>query len=292
MQHHPLTPMTDANLVRVLQRQTKRKVGLVGYDVVALGAVAVRERFGTLKAEGVQIAIVDAISNDDLMTIGRALAGMALVTAGSGIAIGLPQNWRMTGRLASGAGADRLPPPSGLQAIVSGSCSIATNAQVAHFKSMRRPAFAVDPLAIARGDDVVSQALAWSAGKLTEGPVLVYATAEPRTVTAVQAQLGVTQAGEMVERTLSEIARGLVEHGVRQLVVAGGETSGAVVQALGVKQMVIGPQIDPGVPWTAVRSPACPGEPLHVALKSGNFGSEDFYIKAFACLEGTNASAS
>jgi uncharacterized protein YgbK (DUF1537 family) len=287
MQHHPLTPMTDANLVRVLQRQTKRKVGLVAYDMVALGAAAVRERFDTLKAEGVQIAIVDAISNDDLMTIGRALAGMPLVTAGSGIAIGLPQNWRTSGRLPPAANADRLPPASGLQAIVSGSCSTATNAQVANFKATRRPAFAVDPLAIARGEDVVAQALAWSAARLAEGPVLVYATAEPRAVTAVQAQLGVTQAGEMVERTLSGIARGLVERGVRQLVVAGGETSGAVVQALGVKQMVIGPQIDPGVPWTAVHSPACPEEPLHMTLKSGNFGTEDFFTKAFTRLEGT-----
>ena len=151
---------------------------------------------------------------------------------------------------------------------------------------MRRPAFAVDPLAIARGDNVVAQALAWSAGKLAEGPVLVYATAEPRTVAAVQARLGAAQAGAMVERTLSEVARGLVERGVRQLVVAGGETSGAVVQALDVTQMAIGPQIDPGVPWTAARSPASPGEPLHLALKSGNFGTEDFFTKAFARLEG------
>ena len=287
MQHHPLTPMTDANLVRVLQRQTKRKVGLVSHEVVARGTHAVRERFDALKTEGVQIAIVDAISNDDLMTIGRALAGMPLVTAGSGIAIGLPQNWHASGRLRPGANADRLPPPSGYRAIVSGSCSMATNAQVAHFKATKSPAFAVDPLAVARGDDVVSLALAWAADKLAEGQVLIYATAEPHTVAAVQAQLGAARAGEMIERTLSAIALGLVERGVRQLVVAGGETSGAVVQALGVKQMAIGAQIDPGVPWTAARSPACPGQPLHLALKSGNFGAEDFYTKAFASLEGT-----
>jgi uncharacterized protein YgbK (DUF1537 family) len=283
MQNHPLTPMTDANLVRVLQLQTRRRVGLVAYDVVAQGAQAVRDRFAALHDEGVQIAIVDAISNDDLLRIGVALAGMPLVTAGSGIAIGLPQNWPET-RTTPGAAADALPPASGRQAVVSGSCSVATNAQVLHFKRSGKPSLAIDPLAIAAGDDVVGQALAWAGPLLADGPVLVHATAEPAAVKAVQAKLGAAQAGEMVERALSAIAVGLVERGVRQLVVAGGETSGAVVQALGVRQMQIGPQIDPGVPWTAVQSPACGGQTLHVALKSGNFGSADFFTKAFARL--------
>ena len=180
----------------------------------------------------------------------------------------------------------RLPPASGLRAVVSGSCSLATNAQVLHFRRSGRPSFAVDPLALAAGgDDVVAQALDWAGRHLADGPVLVYATAEPAAVQAVQAQLGVAQAGEMVEHALSNIARGLVERGVRQLVVAGGETSGAVVQALGVRQMAIGPQIDPGVPWTAVPSPAAGGETMHVALKSGNFGTPDFFTKAFDRLE-------
>ncbi len=114
--------------------------------------------------------------------------------------------------------------------------------------------------------------------------MLAYATAEPEAVKAVQAQLGVERAGALVENTLSRIAAGLVQAGVRQLVVAGGETSGAVVQALGVQRMVIGPQIDPGVPWTAVQSPLCPGQTVHLALKSGNFGSADFFSKAFKQL--------
>jgi 3-dehydrotetronate 4-kinase len=287
MQHHPLTPMTDPNLVRVLQRQTKRKVGLVAHDVVASGSSAVRERFTALQASGVQIAIVDAISNDDLMTIGRAVARMPLVTAGSGIAIGLPQNWHASGGLLAASNADRLPKHGGLRAIVSCSCSTATNRQVLHFKALQRPAYAIDPLAIARGDDVVAKALVWCAERIGHGPLLVHATAEPRVVAAVQAQLGAAHAGELVERTLAAIARGLIERGVRQLVVAGGETSGAVVQALGVKQMLIGPQIEPGVPWTAARSPLCAGQPLHIALKSGNFGSEDFFGKAFARLDST-----
>jgi uncharacterized protein YgbK (DUF1537 family) len=139
----------------------------------------------------------------------------------------------------------------------------------------------VDPLALARGDDVVAQALAWAAGRVGPVPVLVYATAEPAAVKAVQTALGVALPGELVEQALAAIARGLVGLGVRRLVVAGGETSGAVVQGLAVRQMQIGPQIDPGVPWTAVRAACCPDADLHVALKSGNFGGVDFFAKAF-----------
>jgi uncharacterized protein YgbK (DUF1537 family) len=283
MQNHPLTPMTDANLVRVMQQQSRRKVGLVSYEVVAQGAAAIRARLAQLQAEGVGIAIVDAISNQDLMFIGKALAGMPLVTAGSGIAIGLPQNWQASGKLATGHRADSLPPAQGQRAVVSGSCSVATNAQVQHFKKMGLPSFAVDPLRIAAGqEDVAAAALHWAKPLLGQGPVLVYASADAQAVTAVQQKLGAAAAGEMVERTLSAIARGLVELGVRQLVVAGGETSGAVVQALGIRQISIGPQIDPGVPWTAGLTDS--GTAIHLALKSGNFGSEDFFIKAFDTL--------
>ena len=281
MRHHPLTPMTDANLVRVMQAQTRRKVGLVAQEVVAAGPQAIRERFAALQADGTGVAVVDAVSNDDLMRIGQALAGMPLVTAGSGIAIGLPQNWPQLQARGDGERADALPPARGFQAVVSGSCSVATQAQVLQFKQGGRPSMAIDPLAMAAGEDVAAMALHWAAPLLPSGPVMLYATAEPSAVRAVQERLGVARAGEMVEQTLSRIAAGLVERGVRQLVVAGGETSGAVVQALGVQRMAIGPQIDPGVPWTAVDSPLCPGEPVHVALKSGNFGSPDFFSKAF-----------
>lgn len=282
MRNHPLTPMTDANLVRVMQAQTRRKVGLVAHEVVSRGADAILRRFDELRAAGVGVAIVDALRDADLLQIGRALAGIRLVTAGSGIAVGLAQNW--PARVAPGTRADLLPPATGLRAVISGSCSLATNAQVQDFRQRGGAAFAVDPLAVASGADVAAQALAWARPLLPGGPVLVYATAEPAAVKAVQARLGVARAGELVEATLSRIAAGLVEAGVRQLVVAGGETSGAVVQALGVRQMAIGPQIDPGVPWTAARSTAAGDAPLHLALKSGNFGSTDFFTKAFACL--------
>lgn len=278
MQNHPLTPMTDPNLVRVLQAQTRRKVGLIDHAVVAHGPEAIRERIGVLRAEGVGIAVVDAVSNEDLLRLGPALAHMPLVTAGSGVAIGLPANFGM----APSADAGALPVASGLRAVVSGSCSPATNRQVRHFIESGRPALVIDPLRIAQGVDVAAEALAWAAPLIEHGAVLVYSTAESGAVQSVQGRLGVEQAGAMVERTIAAIARGLVAQGVRQLVVAGGETSGACVQALGVEQLQIGGQIDPGVPWCHAQAEG--GVGLHIALKSGNFGTDDFFTKAFTLL--------
>jgi uncharacterized protein YgbK (DUF1537 family) len=287
MRHHPLTPMTDANLVRVMQAQTRRPVGLVSADVVMQGAAAIARRFAGLQAQGVGVAVVDAISNADLLQIGLALAGMPLVTAGSGIALGLPQNWPQLAQRDAGApAADALPAVVGLQAVVSGSCSQTTQAQVQHWLQQGLPAFALDPLALAAGRDLAADALAWAAPRLAASPVLVYATAEAATVAMVQAQLGAARAGALVEEALSRIAAGLVGLGVRQLVVAGGETSGAVVQALGVARMVIGPQIDPGVPWTAAQTARPERQTVHLALKSGNFGTTDFFTKALATLQG------
>lgn len=277
MQHHPLTPMTDPNLVRVLQAQCKRKVGLIDYRTVAQGAAAVRARIAALRAQGVGIAIVDAVSNEDLLRLGPALKGMPLLTAGSGVAIGLPANFGLQPSAQAGV----LPAAQGLRAVVSGSCSIATNRQVLKFLQSGRPALAIDPLRIASGADVAAEALAWAAPRLRDGPVLVYSTAETGAVKAVQGQLGVEEAGAMVERTLAAVARGLVERGVRQLVVAGGETAGACVQALGITQMQIGAQIDPGVPWCHAQTEF---GPLHLTLKSGNFGSDDFFTRSFALL--------
>ena len=278
MRDHPLTPMRDANLVRVLQSQCWRKVGLIDYSTVTKGEAAIRERIAALQAEGVAIAVVDALDNDDLLRLGPALKDLRLVTAGSGVAIGLPGNFG----IAASAAASRLPAAEGLQAVVSGSCSVATNRQVHSFIEAGRPAYAIDPLRIAAGDDVVAQVLAWARPLLAQGPVLVYSTAEPAAVKAVQGQLGADEAGVMVERTIAAIARALVDLGVRQLVVAGGETSGACVQALGMRQLQIGPQIDPGVPWCWGRDAA--GCALHVTLKSGNFGTDDFFTRAFAQL--------
>ena len=284
MQNHPLTPMTDANLVRVLQSQCRRKVGLIDYKVVAQGPEAIQTRIDQLRAEGVSLAVVDAVSNDDLMRLGPALKGLPLVTAGSGVAIGLPANFG----IAPSNTASALPPAAGFQAVVSGSCSLATNRQVVSFVQTGHPALAIDPLKLDAADGgaaTVAQVLAWAQPLLAQGPVLVYSSSDPATVKAVQAQLGVQAAGDLVEHTLAAVARGLVGLGVRQLVVAGGETSGACVQALAISQMKIGPQIDPGVPWCHAQSDAAPDGGLHLTLKSGNFGTDDFFIKSFRCLQ-------
>jgi 3-dehydrotetronate 4-kinase len=282
MRKHPLTPMTDANLVRVMQAQSRRQVGLIDHVVVARGTDAITGRIAKLRSEGITLAIADAVSNEDLMRLGLAVKGAKLMTAGSGLAIGLPQNF---GIRPSGDAA-QLPVARGFQAIVSGSCSEATNRQVAAFKIEGRPAFAIDPMRIAAGDDLAIAALDWAAPRLEHGPLLVYSSADPDAVKQVQKRLGVADAGAMVEETLARIAAGLVARGVGQLVVAGGETSGACVQALHISRMRIGPQIDPGVPWCHAprdEGPESHGG-LHLALKSGNFGADDFFTKAFTVL--------
>ena len=284
MRHHPLTPMTDANLVRVMQAQLAHsRCGLIEHRTVAQGAAAVRERIAALRAQGVACAVADAVGDADLHVLAQASSDLALVVAGSGLAIGIPALHGLMPRPEAAA----LPLASGSCAVISGSCSAATNAQVADFIA-RSPggadrAFAVDPLRLAAGEDLAAQALAWAKPRLGDGPVLIYATAAPEAVKAVQAQLGVERAGALVEQALARVAQGLVAAGVGRLLVAGGETSGACVQALGVHTLRIGPQIDPGVPWCHATPPTRPAG-LHLALKSGNFGGVDFFTRAFEVL--------
>lgn len=280
MRHHPLTPMTDANLVRVLQAQSKGQVGLLRHDVIAQGAQAAKVRLQALADQGVALAVADAVIDDDLRVLAEAVADDPLITAGSGVALGLPAAYERRGWLQPDAQASSLAAAGGAAAVLSGSCSVATNAQVRHWIDAGRPAFQVDPLALHRGRLDVDQIVAFATAQAARGPVLVYATAEPSSVKAVQAELGVEAAGQLVEHALAETARQLVaDAGVRRLVVAGGETSGAVVQALGVSSLRIGAPIDPGVPWTQALD-RVDGQPLLLALKSGNFGTVDFFAKA------------
>ncbi|MCO7573734.1 four-carbon acid sugar kinase family protein [Pseudomonas chlororaphis] len=279
MQHHPLTPMTDANLVRVLQAQTALPVGLLRYDSVAQGVDAVRAKIAELRQKGVAMAIADALSDADLYTLGAACADLPLLTGGSGLALGLPENFRRAGKLRD-LDAANLPAVAGGEVVLAGSASAATNAQVDAWLEAERPALRIDPLALAAGESVVAQALAFVQAQ--QDTVLIYATSTPEQVKAVQRQLGVERAGALVENALGEIAQGLRDNGVRRFVVAGGETSGAVVKALGVRLLQIGAQIDPGVPATVSSG----GEPLALALKSGNFGGRDFFSKALRQLAG------
>lgn len=277
MRSHPLTPMTDANLVRVMQAQSRRPVGLLRHDTVAAGAEVIRARLATLGAEGVAHVIADAIDNTALLQLAEGASALPLWVAGSGLALGLPALLAAQAGVQLDAQAAQLDVLTGPAAVLAGSCSTATQGQVARWIAAGRPALKIDPAALACGEPVAAQALAWAQAQ-PQAP-LVYATADATALAATQAALGVAEAGALVEHALAAIARGLVAHGVQRLVVAGGETSGAVVQALGVQALRIGAAICPGVPWTqAVRAPGQP--PLQLALKSGNFGGPDFFAEA------------
>ncbi|NMY26122.1 four-carbon acid sugar kinase family protein [Pseudomonas sp. WS 5021] len=279
MQHHPLTPMTDANLVRVLQAQTQGKVGLLRYDSVAGGVESIRARIAQLRADGVSMAVADALCDTDLYLLGEACAQLPLLTGGSGLALGLPGNFRRAGKLRT-LDATQVPAVKGAEVVLAGSASQATRGQVANWLQAGRPALRIDPLALAAGKPVVEEALAFAADHAQT--VLIYATNTADEVKAVQRELGAERAGHLVEQAMGRIASGLREAGVRRFVVAGGETSGAVVQALNIQLLQIGAQIDPGVPACV----STPGEPLALALKSGNFGGVDFFDKALKQLAG------
>jgi 3-dehydrotetronate 4-kinase len=281
MRDHPLTPMRDSNLVRVLGRQTRRRVGLVSWPIVQHGPNAIRTEFARLQADGVGYAIVDAIDDDDLLDVATACADLPLVTAGSGLALGLPQNFRDADRLPPRTDAAQLPAVEGKAGILAGSCSQATRVQVAVF-AQSHVAIALDPLSGDPPPTMAAKAIAEVERELAAGrPFLIYSTAEPSRIAQVQARLGRERAASDLEATFGRLAVELVKRGVRRLVVAGGETSGAVVQALGIEALAIGPQIDPGVPWTT----SLGNPPIALALKSGNFGADDFFDKALQMLD-------
>ncbi|MFI7315259.1 3-oxo-tetronate kinase [Streptomyces hygroscopicus] len=279
MRQHPLTPMDDANVVRLMRRQTHSRVGLVGHGTVGRGPERIRAEFDALRREGIRFAVVDATDDNDLLAIGRACADLPLVTASAGLAVGLAETFRAQPRRLTDGDPHAPVPTGGGRAVIAGSCSAATNAQVEAVRAVY-PSFLVDPFAIVRGEDVVTAALRWARPLLGQGPVLLHATQPARNVAAAKSRLPGDIASR-IENTLASIARGLVYMGVGRLIVAGGETSGAVVGALGVTGLVIGPEISPGVPWTwTLGTP----RPLALALKSGNFGSRDFFLDAWERL--------
>ena len=279
MENHPLTPMRDANLVRVLGRQTRERVGLVPFASVERGVEAVRAALTVLENDGVAYAILDSVSDAQLATLGEAIADCPLMVGGSGLALGLPAAWRRRGWLSDRSDAARLPHVPGRAAILSGSCSRATLAQVAHARATCA-ALALDPLVHPDIDTLAASAIDWSDRQAADATLLIYASSSPERVAEVQAVLGRDRAGEIIEQAFARIAEALVARGVRRLIVAGGETSGAVVSRLGLARLVIGPTIDPGVPWTFA-----PERDLLLALKSGNFGTTDFFTKALTMLE-------
>jgi len=280
MKDHPLTPMTDANLVRVLQPQTRHRVGLIAHGEVAAGATRIATACKAAAAAGIAIAIVDALSATDLQAIGKACVELPLITGGSGVALGLPDNFRRCGELADRAAPARLPHIDGTAAIIAGSCATATRAQVAYWLETR-PGFRIDVPRLLAGVDVVSEALDWQRRHGPQTPVLIHATGTPDEVRAAQARAGAAHAGRQIEAALAEIAARLAQSGTRKFIIAGGETAGAVVKRLGIRALRIGPAIDPGVPWTC----SIASQPLALALKSGNFGAVDFFERALMKLQ-------
>lgn len=272
MRRHPLTPMTDANLVRVLGRQCRRPIALLSLPEVEQGEEIARQRLDVLRREGHVAAVVDSIFDRHLATLGRACVAFPLVTGGAALGGALA---RAHGRAPGHPDPAPLPPRSRPAVILSGSCSPATLGQLQRVVPTVA-SIAIDPVALARDEQAVARIVHWACENLRQERVLIYSSADARAVEDAQTRLGRTEAARLIEDAFAAIAAALAEAGVRTFVVAGGETAGAVVQALGVRVLAFGPDIDPGVPWTYSLDP----EGFSLAMKSGNFGGPDLFIKA------------
>ncbi len=274
MKNHPLTPMRDSNLMRLLTPQVRGKVGLANRPCVARGAGALQAHLHDLRESGIAHVITDAICDEDLQTIARACHHMPLLTGGSALAMHLPGLYREAGLI---AGDMKAPPPPDLprgSLVLSGSCSAMTQRQVADYLKSAQ-GYRLDPLEIARTG--LEPALDWLKLQPLDSAKIVYATAAPDQVRAAQQALGTEAASALIEGALAQLAQEALALGIRRFVVAGGETSGAITRALDIRQMTIGREIAPGVPWVYCTSG---GHTLALALKSGNFGEADFFTRA------------
>lgn len=280
MKDHPLTPMRDSNLARLLTPQVTKPVGLANRLAVARGAASLTKKFSQLAEDGVAHVVVDAVANDDLYVIAEACQDMILLTGGSAVAMPLPELWAKQGRLAKSTASDARSYDPGPAVVLSGSCSSMTNRQVADFLAKGGPSFKLDPLEIAEAGN--AKVLHWLAAQDPTATPLIYATAAPDAVRAAQDRLGVERVGSMIEATLAVCAEAARNSGYRRFVVAGGETSGSVTKALGVTRLNIGAEIAPGVPWCFATSQ---NARIAITLKSGNFGNEEFFSKALEVLE-------
>ena len=274
LRNHPLTPMNDSNLKRVLTPQSKNTVENIYVETVEQGAAAIAQRLTA--TEGRKIFVVDAVSDPHLKTIGTACKDLKLITGGSAVAQGLPDNFRAANLMNEAASKTIFEAPTSKAVILSGSCSEATLAQLKHAKATTA-FFALDATEILAGAPVLEQALSWAETAFKDNDIILfYSSTDPETLAKIQHASDKVAIGSAVEDVIGKIAAGLEQKGVQQFIVAGGETSGAVINALGVQTLEIGPPIDPGVPWTK----SLDGKPLALALKSGNFGAEDFFLKA------------
>ncbi|WP_212768812.1 3-oxo-tetronate kinase [Pectobacterium versatile] len=278
MRHHPVTPMTDSNLMRVMEQQAAGRCGLVPYTVMDQGAEAVKQRLAQLKEQGVRYVVLDTLNEQHLLTQGEALRDMKLVTGGSGLAIGLARQWAESAAQ-TGSATDAGKPQSGAGVVLSGSCSVMTNKQVAHYLK-QAAGRAIDVARCLESNDAqqtyVQELADWvKAHRDDTLAPLLYATSSSDELAQIQQRWGAEASSQAVEKLFAAVARQLQQDGFQRFIIAGGETSSIVVQTLGIRAFHIGPSISPGVPW--VRST---NHPLSLALKSGNFGDEDFFARA------------
>ncbi|MBY5368608.1 3-oxo-tetronate kinase [Rhizobium leguminosarum] len=283
LKDHPLNPMHDANLVRVLTRQSRNAVGLIDLTTITAGPGAVKARLDSFRSAGVTAVIADAIFERDLETLGEVALETPVSTGASGLGLGLARALVRSGRISSGGAttADAIRPVGGLSAIVAGSCSKATLHQL-DIAERSMPVLRLDPERLLAGSDEIAAAISWAGDRISSGPVVIAASAAPETVSRLQSLYGREASGHTIETATSIITAELVERGVRRLVVAGGETSGAAVDRLAIPAFLIGPEIAPGVP--VLRTVGNAQGDMLLALKSGNFGGEDFFTAALAMM--------
>jgi len=271
MRNHPVTPMTDSDIRRWLARQCSGSVSHIPHQIIAAGDAAISE---ALEAAPDGLVVCDAVVDDNLRAIGRAAKDMRLITGGSALALGLPDNYRAMGKLAKGSAV--FETQDGPAILLAGSCSTATNAQVDRYKR-ENPAFAIDGKALLAGYPVLEYADAFAREHLHKAP-LIYSTITPDAVASDRKRADFGAASAAIERIMADLALRAIERGVKRFVVAGGETSGAVVEALQPGAMIVGPDVAPGVPLLS-------GGGIGFALKSGNFGDEHFFEKALKMMK-------
>ena len=282
LKDHPLNPMHDSNLVRVLARQSRTKIGLVELALLTRGPEAVRARLADLAAKGIGAAIIDAVFDLDLETIGTVALDHRLSVGASGIGLGLARALVASCKVgASGPNAAAGAAVGGPAACLAGSCSQATLQQIANAeKSM--PVLHLDPDRVVTGTDEARRAMAWAVERLGSGPILIASSSTPDEVAALQSRHGRNAAGHAIEQAMADIAEGLVKAGVRRLVIAGGETSGAVVDRLRIPGFLVGEEIAAGVP--VLRAVGAKSGDMLLALKSGNFGGPEFFSDALKLM--------
>ena len=280
MKDHPLTPMNDSNLMRLLSAQVSRRVGLADRIVVNSGVNSLKEKLISLKENDVPHVIVDAVADTDLDTIASACQDMDFITGGSALAMPLAEFYKESGKISANDNSFMNKKLNTGSIILSGSCSEMTIIQVKNFIQRGAAALQLDPIDLA--ENGVKKVLDWLSSQDFTKNIIIYATSDPDTVKKVQAELGVDMAGKIVEQGLSECAIAARELGIKNFIIAGGETSGAITKALNVRQLDIGIEIAPGVPWTFSGKR---NNQIALSLKSGNFGSEEFFTEALSKLE-------